>query len=76
MSGANLVGAGVRLAALVGVMTALTGCIAVGSNQMDPPTRGEQLVDLKAAYDVGAISQEEYERERLEIINSTDDCDD
>lgn len=30
---------------------------------------GQQLTDLKAAYDAGAISQKEYEEKREEILD-------
>jgi len=46
----------------------VTGCIAVGgtSNQ---PTRGQELIDLKAALDRGSINQAEYESTKAQILN-------
>ena len=46
----------------------ITGCIAVGgtSNQ---PTRGQELIDLKAALDRGSINQAEYESTKAQILN-------
>jgi len=46
----------------------LSGCIAVGgtSNQ---PTRGQELIDLKAALDRGAITQAEYDSTKAQIVN-------
>ena len=32
-------------------------------------TQGQELLDLKAALDAGAISQEEYEEQRQKILN-------
>lgn len=33
------------------------------------PTRGQELLDLKKAKDSGAISEEEYNNKRQEILN-------
>jgi len=33
------------------------------------PSLGQELVDLKAALDAGAISPDEYEQKRGEILN-------
>ena len=48
---------------------ALTGCIglSIGSSKKTP-SLGQELVDLKTALDAGAISPDEYERERGEIL--------
>jgi hypothetical protein len=48
---------------------ALTGCIglSIGSSKKSP-SLGQELVDLKTALDAGAISPDEYERERGEIL--------
>lgn len=32
-------------------------------------SKGQRLIDLKAALDAGAISQEEYQRERQKILD-------
>lgn len=50
----------------------LGGCIAVGgtSNAAPHATAGQELVDLKRAADAGAISKDEYESMRLQIIKS------
>ena len=53
--------------ALVAIL-AVPGCIAIGGNsKTTPPTLGQQLVDLKGAYDQGAMTEEEYQdaKERL-----------
>lgn len=49
----------------------LVGCVAVGgtSHAAPQPTAGQELVDLKRAVDCGAISAEEYERMRQQVIN-------
>lgn len=48
-----------------------TGCIVIagGSKRESvPPTVGQQLVDLKAARDCGAISQEEFEQSKIKLL--------
>ncbi|MCL5779330.1 SHOCT domain-containing protein [Limibaculum sp. FT325] len=32
-------------------------------------SKGQQLIDLKSAFDAGAITQDEYERERKRILD-------
>ena len=32
-------------------------------------SKGQQLIDLKAAFDSGAISEEEYQKERKRILD-------
>ena len=50
------------------------GCVAVsGSGNKVMPTRGQQLTDLKTAYDAGAIDQTEYERERDRVMKLSSD---
>jgi hypothetical protein len=45
------------------------GCIAVGgSDNYTEPTLGKQLMDLKTARDTGAISPEEYERAKADLV--------
>ena len=50
--------------------TSLSGCIglSIGSSKKTP-SLGQELVDLKAALDAGAISPDEYEQKRGEILN-------
>lgn len=47
-----------------------SGCIAVGSStkKSGPPTLGQELVDLKAAHDQGAVSDEEYGQTRRTLL--------
>jgi hypothetical protein len=52
---------------------AVAGCLSFGggsdtSTTVNPPTTGQQLLDLKKAYDSGAISKEEYEAVRESIL--------
>ena len=52
----------------------LTGCISVSSGertvQQEPATRttGQQLQDLKADYDRGRISEQEYNQRRDRLL--------
>jgi hypothetical protein len=47
----------------------LPGCIAVGGTSNTPrATTGQELIDLKAALDRGAITQTEYDRKKAEIL--------
>jgi hypothetical protein len=47
----------------------MTGCI-IGNWQKDQkPTMGQQLVDLKTAYDRGALSEQEYNQQRQVIMS-------
>ncbi|MFH5804660.1 SHOCT domain-containing protein [Alienimonas sp. DA493] len=51
-----------------------TGCVSLGLGEWDfsrkpSPTIGQQLLDLKAARDGGAISDEEYEAKRFELLH-------
>ena len=55
--------------AIVGMASALPGCIAVGGTaRHESPTLGRQLIDLKAALDGGAISEAEYQDAKARIL--------
>jgi len=48
---------------------ALPSCVAVGGTQNDQrPTTGQELIDLKAALDKGAITQAEYDAKKAQIL--------
>lgn len=57
-----------------GILGALpTGCawsIGDGKDRVSSkePTRGQELIDLKKARDQGAISQQEYENQKSQIL--------
>jgi len=55
--------------ALVSV-TACSGGGAEIRSEITTTTKGQQLLDLKKAFDAGAMSRDEYERERLKVINA------
>jgi hypothetical protein len=60
------------LVALVLASSVAAGCLSFGGGSdtttVNQPTVGQQLLDLKKAYDAGTISQEEYERMRQAIL--------
>ena len=55
-----------------GLSVALGGCVwSVGGKEhvtSAQPTRGQELIDLKKARDQGAITQEEYDAKRKQIL--------
>lgn len=56
-------------------MLLLTGCLALQVGGGDKPeaqkaTLGQQLIDLKAAKDAGAISESEYEAHRARLLHA------
>lgn len=55
--------------ALISV-SACSGGGAEIRSEITTTTKGQQLLDLKKAFDAGAMSQDEYERERLKVINA------
>ncbi len=58
------------VAILLCASVALTACgrSSKSSATVIAVSTGQQLTDLKAAYDAGAISQKEYEDKREEIL--------
>ncbi len=60
---------------LLGAAIALSGCSGGGAdvrseNRIEGTTKGQQLLDLKKAFDAGVISESEYEKERKKILNN------
>ena len=63
----------VALTTYAALGTLLAGCswsIGGGKERVTaaPPTRGQELIDLKRARDQGAITQEEYENQRRQVL--------
>ena len=54
--------------ALVAVVLGAAGCVAGNSTRIEKPTLGRELTDLKQAYDTGAITQAEYERQKARFL--------
>lgn len=53
----------------------LTGCLALqvgGGDKQEShkATVGQQLIDLKAAHDAGAITDAEYNAQKAKVLNS------
>ena len=42
---------------------------AASTTPTQPPTRGQELIDLQKAHDAGAISDEEYERMKQRVMD-------
>jgi hypothetical protein len=60
-----------RFACLGCAVVALAGCTSsneTASGRTSEVTVGQQLIDLKRAYDLGALTQEEYERQREYLL--------
>lgn len=58
-----------RVVAAIAVLALLSGCLSVDSDDIEhTPTTGQQLIDLARAHEQGLISEQEYERERREIL--------
>lgn len=61
---------------IVGAMALmLTACFGGGAHvesQVTTVSKGKQLIDLKKAADEGAMSQDEYAKERAKIIGASD----
>lgn len=51
---------------------ALLGLAACGSTPAEPDSTGQQLIDLQDAYKNRAITPEEYEEQKEEILDRAD----
>jgi hypothetical protein len=61
-------------AVALSAMLLLTGCLALqvgggDKKEMQKATIGQQLVDLKAAKDAGAISEAEYQTQKAKLLS-------
>ena len=60
-------------AALVAMMLSLGGCFGGDTEvKQSSVSKGQELTDLKKAFDSGAISEREYERMRKQVIDRRD----
>lgn len=50
-------------------MVALSGCGTSQKLQVSGQTTGQELVDLKKAYDAGVITEKEYNNQREAILD-------
>lgn len=46
----------------------LAGCVSVTDASRPQPTVGQQLLDLQKARDAGAITPEQYEAKKAELL--------
>ena len=63
----------VRLAALACLLAAplfASGCVAASRSYHEEPSLGQQLIDLKEAYDRGALNGDEYRDAKRALINN------
>ncbi len=61
-------------AVALSTMLLLTGCLALqvgggDKREAGKPTVGQQLIDLKAAKDSGAITEAEYEVQKAKLLD-------
>jgi len=61
--------AGILGLLLVALTLNLSGCVRVGTGS-PIPTLGEQIMDLAKAHEQGDVSQEEFARLRVELLQS------
>lgn len=64
---------GLLLVAVVAAAVAMTGCSFTVHEPRDAGVRrstvGQELIDLKRAYESGAISEHEYESKKAELLD-------
>lgn len=56
---------------LGGLCVGLSGCILIGAStekKGPPPTVGQQLIDLKAAHEKGAMTDQEYAQAKQKVL--------
>ncbi len=67
-----MLGRALIIGATLGSLLMLAACGGGGADSTVHNTtvsKGQALIDLKKAYDAGAISEREYERQREEILD-------
>ena len=47
------------------------GCVAGNTTRVEKPTTGRELIELKEAFDRGAITQAEYEHQKARFLGPT-----
>ena len=55
---------------LAASLLVLPGCILQVKDNQSAPTAGQQLCDLKKARDAGAITEEEYQAQRGQLLGA------
>ena len=56
------------LACLVAAPLFASGCVAASRSYHEEPTLGQELMDLKEAYDRGAMTEQDYELAKHTLI--------
>jgi len=63
-----------RIIVLCVFTSAAVGLAGCGTTEVVPPTMnvsvGQQLIDLKHAHDNGALNDDEYQRQRKQLIDN------
>ena len=54
---------------LIAVTTAACGGGGARTEVSAGPSRGQELIDLKKAYESGIITKEEYDKQRKKVLN-------
>jgi hypothetical protein len=64
------------ISALIGLsaMTLVTGCLNLqlgggATSKPQPPTVGQQLIDLQKAKDAGALTEAEYQAQKAKLLD-------
>jgi hypothetical protein len=63
----------VSMVLLAGLCLGLSGCLVIASDKKSMPTAGRELMDLKAAHQSGAMSDQEYEVARQRVLSDKHD---
>jgi hypothetical protein len=61
------------IATCVAAVLSLTACGGGGADvrsEISTTTKGQQLLDLQKAFEAGALSQQEYDRERKKLLSN------
>lgn len=63
-------GSAIALSVCTVFLLTSAGCVAGNSTRIESPTTGQELIDLKAALDQGAITQAEYEGQKAKLLGT------
>jgi uncharacterized lipoprotein len=61
-----------KLVILVACLAGLSGCGTSQQLKVSSQTVGQELIDLKKAYDSGALTEKEYNKQREAILDRND----
>lgn len=61
----------IKAALFVTLAVTMAGCMYHGGTQdIHPPTTGQELLDLRSALDNGAISEQEYAHKKQQLLSN------